>query len=87
MNLTVYGLFDAGRTDQAVSLISDVLRESIQAGTFAEAINPYMTPAAQGVEESLFSPLNIIEFTWLLNGCRYDRGDPVYVDLADKSRQ
>jgi len=85
VNLTAYGLIDTKRTDQAVSFISGVLRESIQVGTFVEAINK--TPAAEGVQESLFSPLNIIEFTWLLNGCRYDNGSPVYVDLADKSRQ
>ncbi|MGA9760448.1 MAG: hypothetical protein WBQ51_18920 [Candidatus Sulfotelmatobacter sp.] len=85
VNLTAYGLIDTKRTDQAVSFISGVLRESIQIGTFVEAINK--TPAADGVQESLFSPLNIIEFTWLLNGCRYDNGNPVYLDLTDKSRQ
>ncbi|MGO8718959.1 MAG: hypothetical protein ACLQMO_07045 [Acidobacteriaceae bacterium] len=86
MDLTAYGLIDIGRTDQAVSLITGVLRDSIRAGTFAEADNPYTTPIAQGVEESLFSPMNIIEFTWLLNGCRYDRGNPVYVNLTSNSR-
>jgi hypothetical protein len=85
VNLTAYGLIDTKRTGQAVSFISGVLRESIQVGTFVEAINK--TPAAEGVQESLFSPLNIIEFTWLLNGCRYDSGSPVYVDLTDKSGQ
>ena len=85
VNLTAYGLIDTKRTDQAVSFISGVLRESIQVGTFVEAINK--TPAADGVQESLFSPLNIIEFTWLLNGCRYDNGNPVYVDLTGKSHQ
>ena len=85
VNFTAYGLIDARRTDQAVSFISGVLRESIQVGTFVEAINK--TPAADGVQESLFSPSNIIEFTWLLNGCRYDNGNPVYIDLTDKSRQ
>ncbi len=87
MDLTAYGLIDIKRTDQAVSLITGVLREGIRAGTFAEADNPDTTPIAQGVEESLFSPLNIIEFTWLLNGCRYDNGNPVYVDLTGKSSQ
>ena len=85
VNFTAYGLIDAKRNSQAVLFIAGVLRESIQVGTFAEAINE--TPAADGVQESLFSPLNIIEFTWLLNECRYDNGSPVYVDLAGKSRQ
>jgi hypothetical protein len=85
VNLTAYGLIDAGQTSQTVSFISGVLRESIRVGTFVEAINK--TPAADGVQESLFSPLNIIEFTWLLNGCRYDGGNPVYVDLMKKSRR
>ena len=84
VNLTAYGLIDAGRMDQAVEFVSGVLRESIQVGTFVEAINK--TPAADGVQESLFSPSNIIEFTWLLNDCRYDGGNPVYVDLTDHSR-
>ena len=85
VNFTAYGLIDAKQNSQAVLFIAGVLRESIQVGTFAEAINE--TPAADGVQESLFSPLNIIEFTWLLNECRYDNGSPVYVDLAGKSRQ
>jgi hypothetical protein len=85
VNFTAYGLIDAKQNSQAVLFIAGVLRESIQVGTFAEAINK--TPAADGVQESLFSPLNIIEFTWLLNGCRYDNGSPVYIDLTDKSHQ
>jgi hypothetical protein len=85
INLTAYGLIDTNRTSQAVAFIRGVLRESIQAGTFAEDINK--GPAAEGVEESLFSPMNIIEFTWLMNGCRFDNGDPVFVDLTDNARQ
>ena len=84
VNLTAYGLIDSGQTSQAVSFITGILQDTIRAGTFSEVTNK--TPAAEGVQESLFSPLNIIEFTWLLNGCRCDSGDTVYLDIGGTSR-
>ena len=84
MNLTAYGLMDAGNQSEALQFIRGVLRESVQAGTFAEAIEIINnTPKAEGVEESLFSPMNIIEFTWLLNNCRYESGSPTYFRVTE----
>jgi hypothetical protein len=79
-NMTAYGLIDTDKS-RAVAYIQGVLRESVQVGTFVEDITK--APGILGVEESLFSPMNIIEFTWLLNNCRYDGGSPTYVDLMN----
>ena len=84
VNLTAYGLMDAGNQSNALQFIRGVLRASVQAGTFAEAIEIIdNTPKAEGVEESLFSPMNIIEFTWLLNNCRYESGSPTYFHVTE----
>jgi hypothetical protein len=72
-NLIAYGLIDRGQAE-AATFIKTLLRDSIRAGGFAEVTQS--GPKPDGVKPSLFSPLEIIEFTWLLNGVRYDSGYP-----------
>jgi hypothetical protein len=74
VNLIAYGLLDA-HSASAWPFIEGVLAESIRAGNFGERIT--RAPAAGGVQESLFSAMNMIEFTWLMNKCRYDGGSAV----------
>ena len=81
VNLIAYGLLDSGRKSQARRFIAAVLRDELNAGTFGEVISVKGgAPVTTGVQEALFSPLNIIEFTWLLNRCRYDAGSPVPIN-------
>jgi hypothetical protein len=81
VNLIAYGLLDA-HSASAWPFIEGVLAESIRAGNFGERIT--RAPAAGGVQESLFSAMNVIEFTWLMNKCRYDGGPAVAMrDSAD----
>jgi hypothetical protein len=80
VNLTAYGLLDHHATALARQYIEGVLAESVQVGTFAETIDK--TPRSVGVQESLFSAMNIIEFTWLLNNCRMDKGAPSDLGLV-----
>lgn len=71
-NLIAYGLIDRNQSE-AKPFIQAMLRDTIRAG-FAEVTKT--GPEPEGVKPSLFSPLEIIEFTWLLNGVRYDSGHP-----------
>jgi hypothetical protein len=80
-NLNAYGLFDHGIAE-ARPLIEAMVRDSIRAGEFAEVLapGPKGEPQAEGVRPSLFSALNIIEFTWMLNHVRYESGTPTVLD-------
>jgi hypothetical protein len=73
-----WGLIDH-RMPQARAFIEAILRESMICGEFAETIELDDKGSAMpgGVKPSLFNALNIIEFTWLLNGVRQDSGLPV----------
>lgn len=73
LNLTAYGLIER-KAPEARDFIDLFLQQSIAMGDFAEEVNP--GPKPNGVMPSLFSPLTIIEFTWLLNNTRYDTGVP-----------
>ncbi len=74
-DLVAYGLIQHGMPG-ARPYIEAVLRDSIRVGELAEGLVPGNdnTPQIIGVKPSLFTALNIIEFTWLLNGARYDSG-------------
>jgi hypothetical protein len=76
VNLIAYGLLDAHNVLTG-PFVEGVLAESIRVGTFTEVVGKGQV--AEGVQESLFSPVNIIEFTWLENRCRYDNGAPVAI--------
>ena len=77
-NLVAYGLLDR-RLPEARPFIASMLRDSIRAGEFAEVLKPGHggEPEVDGVKPSLFTALNIIEFTWMLNGVRYESGAPL----------
>jgi hypothetical protein len=79
-----WGLIDHGMP-QARPFIESILRESIICGEFAETIEYDKNGAAIpfGVKPSLFTALNLIEFTWLLNGVRQDSGLPVPCVIPD----
>ena len=73
LNFIAYGLLDRGMPE-AKPFLQRFLRDSIVAGEFAEVLEANAKP--EGVKPSLFSPLSIIEFTWLLNNVRYESGTP-----------
>jgi hypothetical protein len=72
-----YGLLNR-KAPQARAFIEAVLRDCIRGGEFAEVLELDKRDGngvrGAGVKPSLFNALNIIEFTWLLNGVRYDSG-------------
>lgn len=70
-----WGLIDH-RQPEARSFIEALLRDSITCGEFAETIEIGKDgkPFPGGVKPSLFTALNLIEFTWLLNGVRAESG-------------
>jgi len=74
-NLLAYGLLDRGMPE-ARPFLESLLRDSIRAGEFGEVLRPGPkgAPEAEGVKPSLFNALNVIEFTWMLNGVRYESG-------------
>lgn len=74
-DLVAYGLIQYGMP-VARPYIEAVLRDCIRGGEFAEQLVPGKdnAPVSNGVKPSLFNAMNIIEFTWLLNGARYDSG-------------
>ena len=76
-NLDAYGLIDHGMAE-AKPFVEVFVRDSIRAGEFAEVLLPGKNgePGTEGVTPSLFNALNIIEFTWMLNGVRYESGTP-----------
>ena len=77
LNLTAYGLLDRNYPEAKVFL-QIFLRDAIKAGEFAEQLT---NGKADGVKPSLFTPLNIIEFTWLLNNVRYESGTPTVFEF------
>ncbi len=82
LNITAYGLLDRNMPE-AEPYVKIFLRDSIKAGEFAECIKN--GPIASGVKPSLFSPMTIIEFTWLLNHVRYESGTPTSFRPSNKS--
>jgi hypothetical protein len=74
-NLLAYGLIQRGMP-AAHPYVEAVLRDCIRGGEFAEDLEDWDGKGlkATGVKPSLFTAMNIIEFTWLLNGARYDSG-------------
>ena len=81
-NLDAYGLIDHGMAE-AKPFVEVFVRDSIRAGEFAEVLKPAKNgePENEGVQPSLFNALNIIEFTWMLNGVRYESGTPTVFDF------
>ena len=81
-DLLAYGLIQRGMP-AARPYIEAVLRDSIRGGEFAEALEDWDGKGlkAAGVKPSLFNAMNIIEFTWLLNGARYNSGQAVVCKL------
>ena len=78
--LVALGLLDRGHPG-ARHFIEAILRDSIRADEFTEVLLPGEDnrPAVDGVRPSLFTALNIIDFTWLLNDVRCDSGAPVQI--------
>ena len=86
LNLTAYGLLDRGMPE-AKAFVETFLAADIRAGEFAEVLESTTPVMAGGVKPSAFSPLNIIEFTWLLNKVRYDSGVPTACEFqANQSK-
>lgn len=71
------GMLDRGRSE-ARPFIEAILRDSIRVGEFTECLvsGKDNLPVLDGVKPSLFTALNIIDFTWLLNQVRCDSGRP-----------
>ena len=82
------GLLDRQRPE-ARPFIEGILRDSILAGEFTECLVPGKNnlPALDGVKPSLFTALNIIDFTWLLNQVRCDTGRPQAFVIPTPSNQ
>jgi hypothetical protein len=76
-DFVAYGLIEHHNL-QAREYLEAVLRDLIRGGEFAETLEngDGQNPVTGGVKPSLFDAMNIIEFTWLLNGIRYDSGTP-----------
>lgn len=76
VSYTVYGLLKQGYKDEAVSLMEANLRDIVRANSsFAEQyIGENFEP--DGVRPSLFGSSTLIDFVLLLNGYKYDRGNP-----------
>jgi hypothetical protein len=81
-DLVAYGLIERGNP-QSRAFVEAVLRDCIRSGEFAETLEGSGGKGlrATGVRPSLFSAMNIIEFTWLLNDRRYDSGRTVQCRL------
>jgi hypothetical protein len=54
-------------------------------GEFAEELDIKVPGLTSGVKPSLFTALNVIEFTWLLNGTRYELGTPTAFTFAKQN--
>ncbi|XHR27308.1 MAG: hypothetical protein ACFUZC_15330 [Chthoniobacteraceae bacterium] len=80
-----YGLIER-KMPAAREFIEAVTRDCIRSGEFAETIEMERgNPKSGGVKPSLFNPMNIIEFTWLMNDVRYDSGRPTKCPLPATS--
>ena len=75
LDLTAYGLINR-RMPEAGQFVESFLASDIRAGEFTEELNLKNPALIYGVKPSLFSAVNNIEFTWLLNNVRYDSGAP-----------
>lgn len=75
LDLTAYGLINR-QLPEARQFVEAFLAAGIRAGEFTEELNLKNPALIYGVKPSLFSAVNIIEFTWLLNNVRYDSGVP-----------
>lgn len=86
ISYTVYGLLEHGLDDRALGILEANLRDIVKANSFfaEDYIGDNYQPA--GVRPSLFGSSTLIDFTWLLNGYRYDRGTPYLVLLGNKTR-
>lgn len=82
-----WGLIDHGMP-QARPFIEAILRESILCDEFAETIELDEKGAARpcGVKPSLFTALNLVEFTWLLNGVRHESGRMVSCNIPGTTK-
>lgn len=85
ISYSVYGLLSHGYIDRAQGLIEANLRDIIRAkATFAEQyIGDDFEP--DGVRPSLFGSSTLIDFVWLLNGYKYDRGTPACILFETKA--
>lgn len=74
VSYSVYGLMKHGHFDKAQGLVEANLRDIVRAkATFAEQyVGDNFEP--DGVRPSLFGSSTLIDFVWLLNGFKYDRG-------------
>jgi hypothetical protein len=75
LNLTAYGLLSRG-SPEVRTFVESMVAAQVRAGEFTEELNIKNPALLYGVKPSLFSAINIIEFTWMLNGVRYDSGVP-----------
>lgn len=75
-SLIVYGLLNHGGHVQARELAESSLRDAIRAKELGEATVPTGSGIAiSSVVPSLFTAIQGVEFTWLLNGARLDSGE------------
>ena len=84
VSYSVYGLLQHGYVEKAQGVIEANLRDIVRAkATFAEQyVGDDFEP--DGVRPSLFGSSTLIDFVWLLNGFKYDRGIPECVLLNQK---
>ena len=82
LDFTALGLLDRNMPEARV-FVQRFLGDAIKAGEFAEVLEK--DAKAEGVKPSLFSPINIIEFTWLLNNVRYESGTPTVFEFKTDS--
>lgn len=75
ISYTVYGLLEHGFEEEAICLVEANLRDIVRANTsFAEQyIGENFEP--DGVRPSVFGSSTLIDFIWLLNGYKYNRGN------------
>ncbi len=88
ISYTVYGLLKHGFNKRALGVVEANLRDIVKThSSFAEEyVGDKLLPA--GVRPSLFGSSTIIDFVWLINGFKYDRGIPelALFNISDKER-
>lgn len=84
--LTASGLIDRGMPE-AKPFVTALLAAAIRAGEFTEELNMKVPSLVFGVKPSLFTPLNIIEFTWLLNDVRCESGNPAAFEWPERKER
>lgn len=75
LDYMVYGLFVRGLSSYAHTFLNDCLANTIRAGDFSETFQAD-PPRNGGVTPSLFGVCLTINFTWLENNMRMDKGPP-----------